>query len=253
MVFFDIDGTLIPFNEKQMPDSTYKSLMKLHKKGIKIIVATGKSLAAITKLDVMRVPFNGYLTLNGQLCYDEEFRMNFGYPIIPEEMEVLQHIFFDDKIPFILIGEFSKYINFMNDRMLRRLVETHDVIPDVGKYHGERIYQITASLDDRQRKLLEDTLDYCQITSWSEDTVDIFCRGGGKMNAVKNLLQIYDVKPEEVMAFGDSENDIQMLKYVGTGIAMGNGTDQCKEAADYITTDIHDDGIQNALKHFGLI
>ena len=55
------------------------------------------------------------------------------------------------------------------------------------------------------------------------------------------------------MAFGDGENDIDMIRYAGIGVAMGNGIKNLKSAADYITTDIDDDGIENALKHFGLI
>lgn len=73
------------------------------------------------------------------------------------------------------------------------------------------------------------------------------------MNAIKHILDEYEIKPEECMAFGDAENDVNMLKYCGIGVALGNGTDACKAAADYITTDINDNGVENALKHFGII
>ena len=55
------------------------------------------------------------------------------------------------------------------------------------------------------------------------------------------------------MAFGDGGNDIDMLKHVGYGVAMGNAADDVKQAADYVTTEIDNDGIAHALKHFGLI
>lgn len=54
-------------------------------------------------------------------------------------------------------------------------------------------------------------------------------------------------------AFGDSINDVEMLKHVQHGIAMGNGTKAAKEAADYITAPLHEDGIYKGLEHFGLI
>ncbi len=57
----------------------------------------------------------------------------------------------------------------------------------------------------------------------------------------------------ETMAFGDGENDIAMLEYVGIGVAMGNGKEAVKEAADYVTDTVEDHGIEKALKHFGLI
>lgn len=55
------------------------------------------------------------------------------------------------------------------------------------------------------------------------------------------------------MAFGDGGNDISMLEYVGIGVAMGNANPPVKERADFVTKDIDDDGIEYALRHFGLI
>jgi hydroxymethylpyrimidine pyrophosphatase-like HAD family hydrolase len=63
----------------------------------------------------------------------------------------------------------------------------------------------------------------------------------------------YGFRLNETMAFGDGQNDIDMIRFVGTGISMGNGIDALKKAADYVTTDIDDDGIANGLRHFGLI
>ena len=55
------------------------------------------------------------------------------------------------------------------------------------------------------------------------------------------------------MAFGDGDNDADMLEFAQIGVAMGNGSPKAKEAAGYVTTDIDDDGIANALKHFHLL
>ena len=58
---------------------------------------------------------------------------------------------------------------------------------------------------------------------------------------------------ENVYAFGDSLNDIEMLQAVGTGVAMGNGLDIVKENADFVTGDVEEDGIYNGLKKLHLI
>ena len=55
------------------------------------------------------------------------------------------------------------------------------------------------------------------------------------------------------MAFGDGGNDSEMLKYAGTGIAMGNADDTARSAADYVTLTVDQDGISHALRHFGLL
>ena len=67
------------------------------------------------------------------------------------------------------------------------------------------------------------------------------------------LLRRYGVTTDEAMAFGDSENDVTMLRAVGTGVAMGNAADDVKAAANYVTDDAMQDGIATALRHFELI
>ena len=67
------------------------------------------------------------------------------------------------------------------------------------------------------------------------------------------ILNRYGIAKEEAMAFGDSENDLEMLKAAGIGVAMGNGSAESKAIADYVTTDCDEGGILNALKHFKLL
>ena len=73
------------------------------------------------------------------------------------------------------------------------------------------------------------------------------------MAGIKRYLDIIGIKPEEIIAFGDAENDLDMIRFAGIGVAMGNGEEAVKAAADYVTADIDDDGIEKALKHFNLI
>ena len=61
------------------------------------------------------------------------------------------------------------------------------------------------------------------------------------------------ILPEEMMAFGDAQNDMDMIEYAGIGIAMGNAEESLKEIADYVTTDVDDDGVLNALKEYGIL
>ena len=70
---------------------------------------------------------------------------------------------------------------------------------------------------------------------------------------IQHLLAHYGIAPDEAIAFGDGGNDIEMLRYVGTGVAMGNASDEVKAAADYVTTSVDDEGICHALKHFKLL
>ena len=66
-------------------------------------------------------------------------------------------------------------------------------------------------------------------------------------------MDYFDISREETMAFGDGDNDLDMLAFVNTGIAMGNGSENVKKIAEYITDPVDNDGIFNAVKRYGLI
>lgn len=253
IVFFDIDGTLLPFHQKEVPLSTINSIKKLREKGIKVIVATGKSLKQMLDTSVSKINFDGYITLNGQLCYDENMHMFFGTPIKEEEMEVLSQAFNGKRIPFSLISEFSRYINYVDGEVIRHNKETNSKIPGINKYHGEKIYQITAYTTNRNVDILKNILDYCDVTYWSEGAIDIYAKGGGKMNAIKSWINRLGLTRDETMAFGDGANDAEMLRYCKIGVAMGNGVEITKSSADYITDEVTNDGVEKALKHFEII
>ena len=66
-------------------------------------------------------------------------------------------------------------------------------------------------------------------------------------------MDYYSIDIDECMAFGDGGNDKEMLEFAKIGVAMGNASDDVKSIADYVTTDVDNDGILNALKHFNVL
>ncbi len=252
-IFFDVDGTLLPINGTKLPESTSESLKKLRAKGIKTIIATGRYKNELKSLPVMEAKFDGYLTLNGDLCLDESMHAYAGTPINKDEMEVLAGIFMAKKIPFVMIGAENRYINYVDSKVIEVQGSTNGKIPNIDFYKGEDIYQICAFVTQHQKQLLTDILDDCSVTSWNEMGIDIIPKGGGKQAGIKNYLEMYNLKPENIIAFGDGENDIEMLKFAGIGVAMGNASDEVKAIADYVTDRVDNDGIKKALQHFGII
>lgn len=252
-VFFDVDGTLLSHRQNKVPDSTRRALAKLQARGIQTIVATGRHMSEYSGLPVNDIPFDGYLTLNGQLLLDSERKVYAGTAIDGGEMQVLAGIFNAKRIPFVLIGENNRYINYVDSTVIKTQAETKGTVPDIGDYNGEKIYQILAFVPERQKKLLDNLLDECSITSWNDTGIDIIPREGGKSSGIRKYLDGHGFDRSEIMAFGDGENDMDMLSYAGIGVAMGNASDAVKAAADYVTADVDDDGIEKALIHFGLI
>ena len=255
-IFFDVDGTLLSQKQGKVPISTQRALRRVRKKGIKRFIATGRHMIELSKLPVMEIPFNGYLTLNGNLILDENKKAYAGTPISADEVEVLSGIFRAKKIPFVMISADKRFINYVDDVVVETQASTHGTIPDIGNvsdYDGEKIYQCIAFVQDHERKVLDEILDECSILSWNPTGIDIVARGSGKAAGIAQFIEEQGLDRSEIMAFGDGENDIEMLKFAGTGVAMGNASDEVKAAADYVTDSVDDNGIENALKHFGLI
>ena len=252
-VFFDVDGTLYSHSLNAVPDSARRALQQLRERGVKAIVATGRHMVEYSTLPVNDIDFDAYLTLNGQLILDSDRKAYTGTCIDPGEMEVLSRIFQAKRIPFMLVGENERYINYVDNTVIRTQAETMAAIPDVGEYKGEKVYQILAFVPEKQKKLLDDLLDECSVTSWNETGIDIIPKGGGKAVGIeKYIRERFDGKIDGAIG-GDGENDIDMLQFAGVGVAMGNADEKVKAMADYVTDTVENDGIEKALRHFGLI
>ena len=252
-IFFDIDGTLLSHRTRSVPQSAIRAIRKAKEKGIKIVVATGRIIEEIKMLPLYDIDFDAYLTLNGNLCFDHNLNLFAGHEIDPGEVEILASIFNASRIPFVLIGEHERYINYVDDVVVRTQTSTHGTIPVIGEHKGEKIYQCMAFVNDEMRQKLAKMLDACNVTSWNETGIDIISKSGGKDAGIQSFLDKEGIPLEQSMAFGDGENDAKMLEYVAVGVAMGNAKEVTKAAADYVTADIDDDGIEKALIHFGLI
>ena len=93
----------------------------------------------------------------------------------------------------------------------------------------------------------------CHAARWNDRGVDLILNDGGKVAGIRYVLEQEGIRPEECIAFGDAENDIDMLSYVGIGVAMGNAQEPVKEIADYVTSDVDDDGIKKALRYWRIL
>ena len=123
----------------------------------------------------------------------------------------------------------------------------------IGEYGDGKIYQACVYANDEQEKELMKRLQYCKTTRWHEYGIDLISISGGKDIGIGHVLDYYGIKRSECMAFGDGENDEDMLKFAGSGVAMGNAADSTKDSADYVTEDIDHDGIYHALKKYEVI
>jgi len=254
-VFFDIDGTLFSFKTKSIPESTQNAIRILRQKGIKVIVATGRS---INDLDHIKdIEFDGFLTFNGGHCTTTDGEVMFRHTIHSEDISNLLKYSEDSEVSFSLMYEDKVRISHQSPQVVELYDHVNIPVPPLLNKEMpdiENVLQVNVFIDpESEVSFMKEVMPNSLASRWTPLFADVNPEGISKQNGVQYFCDFYNIDRSETMAFGDGGNDISMLKYVAIGIAMGNAGEKVKEAADFITDDVDDHGVESALKHFGLL
>ena len=251
-VFFDIDGTLLSHTTMKVPESTVAALRTLRSKGIRIAVSTGRHPQELYVLpeDLL---FDAYILLDGQLCLDERKEAFFAEPLHDTLQERLLAFYRSGEFPSVLISRDRLILNCTNEQSEFLSHLTNAAILGAVPREGEAFYMasVVAGAEDDRR--LRECLEGFDIVRWHPYGVDVIPHGAGKVRGILKYLERTGISQEEVMAFGDSENDLEMLQFAKISVCMGNGSEAAKAASDYVTDGIDEDGLCRALQHFGLL
>ena len=257
-VFFDVDGTLVSFKQKFVSDQVLEDLSALRERGIKIFLSTGRALQDLERTGMLRgARFDGYVTLNGQFCRDGGGAVYRDRPIDLSDMRGAYRVLRDNpEIPALLQGNGESWLTQVNDRV-REIYEflhtdLYPVCPLDWMLEG-KVYQFVPLVEAGEERLFLDVMPGCYHTRWHPKGVDIVPRDGGKGVGVRMTMERCGFARDEVMAFGDGENDMPMLEAAGLSVAMGNGDARVRAMADYVTGTVENDGVSQALRHFGLL
>lgn len=252
-IFFDIDGTLVSHAISDIPAGVLDVFSDLQKKGIRLFLATGRHISEFKSLPLHDYPFDGYVTQTGQICYDSEFRPVYEEPLTERDAQKLVSLFDQKKIPIVLLNVDSLYINIVNETVIATQKAINTPVPEIGEYHGEKLFGATVFGTDEQTGCIAAQLSDCKESSWNRYASDIVLKDAGKVSGIKMMLERYGIDRSETMAFGDADNDLDMIQFAKIGIAMGNATVLLKNNSDYITASVDDQGILKALAHYHLI
>lgn len=245
VIFFDVDGTLLPANAGSIPDDTVEALSDLQKNGNRIVLCTGRHPYEVKSFS--HIPFDAYVLLNGQLVLDKGKKPVYSNPISGTDHVELMKVFHERRVPLTLVEMDRMFMNCHSDHA--REVQRECAIPlyPIEEYHGAEILMATIYTDQDLR------IGSLVSARWHQWACDLYPSGSGKLQGMKVVMNLFQVDRSDTMAFGDACNDIDMLKYAGIGVAMGNGFKETRQAADYVTGRDSEGGIAQALRHYGLI
>ena len=255
--FFDIDNTLVPYGEPRMPEGTAAALARLHKRGVAVVLATGR-----------RENYIGHAT--GSLPFSPDALVLANGQICKVGGRTVRKAFLDEKdaragIEYLLEqGIYSIVGEEVDNWSLQRKEDCRYVRQSAGQYplypldrldtHGlislmPSVFECDANLE---AELLA-RMPHSQSERWNPEAIDIIASEGGKGIGIRVIAEALGLSRNEIVAFGDAQNDISMFEAAGTSVALGNAAPACKEAATFVTAPCDENGVALALEALGLI
>ena len=258
LVCFDVDYTLLS-DEQQLLPMTEQTIKKLQSQGLKVILATGKNLNA-TRDIVDRLDLNDPLIFsNGCIIQYRDGRIFSQKGLSPQRArEIIQ--LGDEKGMDMMIsvpdatlvkedGAFYRSMKKYGDSNYVELKNWYEIEPNL-----DHILKIVF-VDEDHNKLVQmnhiinneisDGINTCHTLPI---LLEVLPEGVSKGTALQELLQHFDYPREAVIAFGDGNNDIEMIEFAGIGVAMGNATPELKKVADVTVLSNNEEGPAQFLK-----
>ena len=269
LIALDLDGTTLN-NDRVISRANRTALEEAIQRGVNVVIATGRTYSALPE-DVFQIRGIQYvLTSNGAIITDlREKKAIYENCIAPTAVEQAVELLKQYEFMVEAFTEGRAYIekSFYDNIKETRLSFRHvDYVlstrqPVEGLYdfilaHKAHIENINVNFDDqkdraRMREVLSG-LENTTLTTSFDHNLEIGGATTSKAAALRELEHILDVRPEEMMAIGDSPNDVAMLRLAGMPVAVGNAKDEVKAVAKYVTAANHEDGVAQAVRKFVL-
>lgn len=269
MIGVDLDGTLLN-SEKQLTAYTREVLKKAIEQEVAVVVATGRPFSGVPD-ELKHFPRIRYaLTANGARILDMQKQKVVYENLLSVEssekvIDILRkhhaiHEFFVDGVGYMNEdGLKNVYAYFEDPHMAEYLQSTRIPVKDVKeklqtmKCEVDKLQGIFRNQKDKEEALEElNTLSGIVVTAAMDNNLEINKEGTNKGLGLLQLGKSLGISREEIMACGDGGNDVEMLKEVGFAVAMANGSDPVKKAADFVTVSNDEDGVAKAIERFVL-
>ncbi|WP_423898371.1 HAD family hydrolase [Candidatus Pelagadaptatus aseana] len=260
VAFFDVDGTLLGFNG-EYTQRLKNALWCARDKGLKTAIASGRPMFATEFLidDLGLVDAGVFYT--GALVYDPSRAITLSqHALGNEEIASLlavakSHGIYTEiytRDHFYIEGPHPIAAKHSHHLRCNPIVGCFDDMPDdpvikllLAVTEPDQ-HQLLQALEEQFPHLIFAYAHLAEEPDWL--FVSVISDQACKKQAFLQLLKYYDARPDQVLAFGDAQSDMQFLSLAGTGVAMGNASDQVKQVADLVTLPVWDDGVAHVLE-----
>ena len=268
LIAFDLDGTLLD-RQKNIPEANLQALKAAAEAGALLVPATGRIYTGIPEL-IRTLPGARYfITINGAYAYDAVEDRN----LYSSELSVdtcLRLIDYMDRLPviydcyqdnwgYITRSMFQRAGDFIPDpgimKMMRELRTPVDNLSETLRQRGRPVQKMQMHFQDlaerdRQLKLVAERFPETAVSSSLPWNIEINSAGATKGRALKALCQALGIDLCDTLAFGDGTNDLDMIRTAGIGVAMGNGAEEVRAAADWVAPNNDDAGVAAGIYRF---
>ena len=254
IIFFDIDDTLRNSKTGFIPSTIPTAFKQLRDKGILTGIATGRGIfGVVPEIKALKPDF--FVTLNGAYIEDKKGNVIYSNKIAKDKVEEYITWTKEVGIDYGLVGSHVAKLSRRTEMISQAIDPIYpDLEVDPDFYQKEDIYQMWTFEEQGDDLVLPDTLaSTLRMVRWHEHSSDVVPISGSKASGVAKVVDQLDLKPENVMVFGDGLNDLELFDYAGISVAMGVSHEKIKEKADYITKTLEEDGIFDALEGFGMV
>lgn len=256
----DMDGTLLN-SQRQITSGVRKAIAKAVDAGAVFTVATGrmhKSALPHVKGIGLEVPI---ITYNGAMIKSTDGKELYASYLEESVVKELLDFAFGEGLHIQLYSDDELYFAFDGPKAQRYCaaagVEGHAVGKDIYQ-HMTRVPKMLIIAEDAQHgdelvaSLQAKFSGRIEAVKSTDVYIELIKPGVNKASSIARLAELFDISPDQVLAIGDSNNDISMIKAAQYGVAMGNANDDVKAAADYFVSDNDHDGVAEALERFCL-
>jgi hypothetical protein len=261
-VFTDMDGTLLR-KDHTVSSKTRQTIEKLIERGIMVIPISARPLHGMTPItdnvfpaSTTIVSLNGsYIYHNGKIIYQVSMPLH--------EAAAIHALVEDQPLSAMYYSQMEWYADKDTDAVKKeqKITPVPVTIQSFGKtlsgweMHQKGPNKILIAGDEKtilsiEQKMLEQFNGSLNIYKSQPKYLEAMHPSASKSNAIQNLMNIYGLRQDEIIAIGDNYNDKGMIEFAGMGIAMGNAPEEIKAVANYVTDSNNHDGVAKALDHF---